>query len=154
MRPELHPTTDKDASTIELVENSLKRQHHQIDIYFQAKIDDKLTTFIIEDKTRSGPHSDQLARYRAAIEKDGTPIVPIYLKTGFLYDDDREYVKKHKYAILDAVTLHGFLSQHNPGNDIYLDFVEYLHTDFVIPQRETYPAFLAGDIDRLHRPDV
>ena len=40
-----------------------KRQYRKIDVYFHAKIDGEMVSFIIEDKVDTEAHSDQLAKY-------------------------------------------------------------------------------------------
>lgn len=151
---ELSGTSVQKEASVELVAGSLRRQHHKIDVYFQAWVDGTLSSFVIEDKTHSEPHSGQLARYRAAIEDDEAELVAVYLKTGFVYSDEREHVEGRGYSILDATTLHTFLAGHEVHNDIYRDFVDYLHTELVVPQRAAFPAFLSGDLDQLQRPEV
>ncbi len=47
-----------------------EKQYNKIDVYFQAEIDEKMITFIVEDKTDSEEHSGQLNRYLSIAKKD------------------------------------------------------------------------------------
>ena len=59
---------------VELVENEECpypwTQYKKIDVYFQAIVDNKKVSFIIEDKTGTQMHSNQLKRYAEDIQKD------------------------------------------------------------------------------------
>jgi len=44
-----------------------ERQYKKIDVYFEAIINDEEVSFIIEDKTWTSPHSNQLQIYSDAI---------------------------------------------------------------------------------------
>ena len=77
----------------------------KIDVFFQAEVDGKTVTFLIEDKTGTGAHSNQLARYLDAVRTDDKLedlIKPIYLKTGYIYSNERESVETNHYSIVTA----------------------------------------------------
>ena len=85
-------------------------QYNKIDVYFQAKVDGKRVSFIIENKKDGSVHSDQLARYlKAAIrdEKEEDLIKPVYFKTGYVFSDEREAVERDKYSVFRAEDLKG-----------------------------------------------
>ena len=42
----------------------LKRQYQKIDVYFQAEVNGKVVSFVLEDKIDTSYHSQQLERYR------------------------------------------------------------------------------------------
>ena len=46
----------------------LKNQYKKIDVYFQAQVGGKIVSFIIEDKTHTQMHGDQLRRYRKEVD--------------------------------------------------------------------------------------
>ena len=48
----------------------IKQQHLKIDVYFQVKINGKIVSFVIEDKVDTSFHSNQLERYKEAVEND------------------------------------------------------------------------------------
>lgn len=88
----------------------------KIDVFFQAEVDGKAVSFLIEDKTGTGAHSNQLARYLDAVSADEKPedlIKPIYLKTGYIYSDERESVEANHYSIVTADDFLHFLEDQN-----------------------------------------
>ena len=69
-------------------------------------------SFVIEDKTGTQMHGRQLQRYREAIANDSEPedfIKLIYLKTGFVFDDEREAAERDKYVVFDGDDMLRFL---------------------------------------------
>ena len=109
----------------------LSRQYNKIDVYFQAKVDGKRVSFIIENKKDGSVHSDQLARYlKAAIrdEKEEDLIKPVYFKTGYVFSDEREAVERDKYSVFRAEDLKRFLEGQNATreNEILRQYEEYL----------------------------
>ena len=100
--------------------NEPRRQHHKIDVSFQAEIDGKMVTFLIEDKTGSGKHGNQLKRYLDAVSTDDEHedfVKPIYLKTGYIFSDERESVEGDLYSIVAADDLLGFLESQDAGRN-------------------------------------
>ena len=96
------------------VEN-LCTQYKRIDVYFQAKVDGKKVSFIIEDKVDTEAHGDQLTEYLKAVIQDEHKedlIKPIYFKTGHVFDDERNAVKKDRYSVFEAEDLKNFLAGH------------------------------------------
>src|SRR5690606_14167542 len=61
------------------------RQHERIDVLFEVGVGDRCVVFIVEDKTETTHHSDQLARYLNRVEAsgDGFEVVPVYFKMGY-----------------------------------------------------------------------
>ena len=107
----------------------IERQYYNIDVYFQAKIIDKTVSFIIEDKTFTSHHSNQLERYKDIVEQDEIKedeIVPIYFKTGYIYEWDEDVVK-HGYHVLNLKQWNIFLSKYaGIENDILEDYTSYI----------------------------
>ena len=88
-----------------------KTQYKNIDVYFQAEVDGKRITFVIEDKTDSREHSGQLDRYRKIVENDDEMedyFKPIYFKRGYIYPDEKKKIGKSKYYIFDLDDLSSF----------------------------------------------
>lgn len=89
-------------------------QRRRIDVYFQASINGKRVSFVIEDKVRTSMHDDQLARYlenvREDDEKEGE-IAAIYFKTGYVFDDEREKAKELNYCVFDGNDMLDFLKE-------------------------------------------
>ena len=106
-------------------------QYDKIDVYFQAKVDGRRVSFIIEDKKDGSVHSDQLARYlKVAIrdEKEEDLIKPVYFKTGYVFSDEREAVERDKYSVFRAEDLKRFLEGQDATreNEILCQYAEYL----------------------------
>lgn len=102
------------------------RQWANIDVW--AKINDKYL-ILIEDKTYTGQHSGQLARYKKIFEKwckEQTPIyqppICIYLKTGNESQQSLNRVKEEGFKIYKRQEFIAILQNHMLTNDIYNDF--------------------------------
>ena len=110
-----------------------KLQHQKIDVYFQAKVDGKKVSFLIEDKINTRDHSNQLARYLDSISQDAEKedlIKPVYFKTGYVFNDERCAVKKNKYFVFEAKDMKNFLDSHQDAireNEILRQYSEYLN---------------------------
>ena len=102
------------------------RQQENIDIW--AVVNDKYC-IIIEDKTYTAEHSDQLERYKKiclnwCAEKKWSPIF-IYLKTGTEAMTSLRIVEEKGFSIVNRSDLLKFFDEHNTSdNDIYLEFYE------------------------------
>lgn len=111
--------------------SNIKRQYYKIDVYFQARVDGEMVSFIIEDKKDSRDHSNQLARYIKAViedEEEEDLIKPIYFKTGYVFSDEREVVECAKYSVFGAEDMKRFLDGQNATreNEILRQYAEYL----------------------------
>ena len=79
-----------------------KPQYGKIDVYFQAKVDEQTVTFVVEDKTHGEMRGDQLKRYLGIVRDDKIEedfIKPVYFKTGYIFDDERERAESAGYAV-------------------------------------------------------
>ena len=106
-------------------------QYDRIDVYFQAKVDGKTVSFIIEDKKDGSTDRDQLARHIEVVvmdEEEEDLIKPIYFKTGYVFSDEREVVEKNKYSVFKAEDMAGFLGSQDVTweNEILRQYAEYL----------------------------
>ena len=102
------------------------RQWANTDVW--AKINDKYL-IIIEDKTYTGQHSEQLTRYKAKFEKwckeqipPYQPPICIYLKTGNESQQSLNRVTEEGFKIYKRQEFIAILQNHNLKNDIYNDF--------------------------------
>jgi len=111
---------------LEITSVEAGRQRDNIDIW--AKINDKYL-IIIEDKTYTGEHSDQLERYKKAAmnwykEKD-LKMVYIYLKTVTESKYSIENIKSKGFNYINRSNLIDFFKNYNNiENNIYIDFTE------------------------------
>ncbi|WP_339388436.1 PD-(D/E)XK nuclease family protein [Vibrio caribbeanicus] len=84
---------------------------------------------LIEDKTWSKQHSDQLNRYKAEIISRGydeNNILPIYYKTE--EQSDLSEVLQNGYALVLRSDILAILSQYTGKNDVLLNYREYLES--------------------------
>ena len=108
-------------------------QYNRIDVYFPAKVDGMTVSFSIEDKIDGQPGKDQLKKYLDSVVKDKQKkdlIKPIYFKTGYVFDDERESVEKDNYSVFKAEDLKKFLDCHPDAireNQILCQYSEYLN---------------------------
>ena len=105
------------------------RQWENIDVW--AEINDKYL-IVIEDKTYSSHHSNQLARYKENAEKwceknNYEKPICIYLKTGNESQSSLTQVEKQGFAIFSRIDFINLLNEFKDiDNDIYTDFYERL----------------------------
>ena len=87
------------------VVNGPARQYGGIDVYFQAKLDGKVVSFVVEDKTHTEMHGGQLERYRGVVGEDAIEedlVKAVYFKTGYVFGDEREKAERAGYSVFDA----------------------------------------------------
>lgn len=92
------------------------------------------TAIIIEDKTYTSEHDNQIERYKKGLfELNKTDnnlninnIVTVYLKTGFLYDEDK-CVSADK--IISGYDLLNLLIPYKDESEILSNYIEYLETN-------------------------
>lgn len=108
---------------------NLKQQYMKADIYFQVLIKNiGILSFIVEDKTHTSHHSDQLKRYLERIQNDAIlekEVLGIYFKTGFIYDWDRELPEPYK--LFDRGELLDFLKNTRSKHFLLKEYTEYLN---------------------------
>ena len=107
------------------------QQYEKIDVYFQAIINTKTVSFIIEDKTDTEMHDNQLEKYKDAIKKDEIQedeIRKIYLKTGYIYGDERKDATDNGYGVVDLAMFIEFLACHKDSveSEIFKSYVDYI----------------------------
>jgi hypothetical protein len=132
--------TDYDPASIKTV--NVKRQVEKLDILIEVNKDspdDKLA-ILVEDKTHTSNHSDQLNRYYAQVKESGyteDQMIPLYFKTGYQSKFDtlgifKTYLRKDFLTVLRT----GIDAKIN--NAIYNDFLEHLEgIDALIKQFST-----------------
>ena len=106
-------------------------QYRRIDVYFQAEIDGKRVSFVIEDKVHTKMRSGQLEGYRELVEDDSIEedlVKAVYLKTGHVFDDERERAERAGYAVFDAEDVVAFLSDPQwSGTHVFVrDFLKHV----------------------------
>ena len=110
-------TADKSCGITDVSEP--ERQYLKVDVYFQARVNGSLVSFVVEDKTDTQMHGKQLTRNREAIEGDDRnedEVRLIYYKTGYVFEDERQRAEKAGYAVFTAEDMLAFLTG-NPVED-------------------------------------
>lgn len=100
------------------------RQRENIDIW--AEVNDKYF-IVIEDKTNTKEHSNQLNRYREAAERmaEGKSVVCIYIKTGNENKASLTRVENKGFKVFDRKNLIRILERYTDiKNNIFIDFLE------------------------------
>ncbi|MDR0484383.1 MAG: PD-(D/E)XK nuclease family protein [Alphaproteobacteria bacterium] len=114
------PTFTEDIKTVKEVE----RQWEYIDI--SAVINNKIF-IIIEDKTNTEQHGNQLEDYRTIAkdyckEKNYQELICIYLKTGAESQSSLNKVKEEGFSTIGTEELLNIFNKYNVKNDIFNDF--------------------------------
>ena len=115
----------------------IKKQYENIDIL--CFINDKYS-IIIEDKTNTKNHSNQLKRYfdKIKVNFSDTEILPIYFKTGEQSNYDN--VIENGYQLYLREDILKVLKTNNTNNDIINDYTNYLQDiDNSIKSYQTLP---------------
>lgn len=106
------------------------RQWSSIDVLAEISQGGKQYVLIIEDKTETSMHGNQLQRYKSAAEKEYPStewtVLPLYLKTGVISRgqeaeeaDYKVYSGKELLAVLDG-------KANQIDNDVFKDFYKFL----------------------------
>ena len=118
-------------SSEELIINSVEvgRQWRNIDIWVEINHD---TILIIEDKTNTSIHDNQLDRYRAIIEEEynGKRNIQLftYVKTGNEPKAILEEINKKGYKTINRSQILAVLNTYRGNNPIVLNYKESLQT--------------------------
>ena len=94
--------------TLDIDKVEIKKQYKNIDILVLAKLRNGLILpIIIEDKTDTSEHDNQLDRYRETIIKEYTDFpepICIYYKTGYIFEPYPE-IEKHHYIVYNKMKI-------------------------------------------------
>ena len=106
-------------------------QYKHMDVYCSAKIDDKLVSFVIESKTGTTDHSNQLERYRQAAQSDDIDehyLKLIYLKTGMPFEDELRRAEEASYCHVGVHNLNCFLNSKavNTTSDLLQQYLAHI----------------------------
>ena len=82
---------------------------------------------MIEDKTDTETHGEQMERYGEEVRQDEEEedyVCLIYYKTGYVYGDERKQAQKAGYRVFDAEDMRRFLrNQAGPGSTRFSDSI-------------------------------
>ncbi|MCA9563205.1 MAG: PD-(D/E)XK nuclease family protein [Myxococcales bacterium] len=107
--------------------DSVQTQTKNIDVFARVTLSSgRKLAVVIENKTTSGRHDNQLARYRAWVEArhPECEFVGIYCKTGWLDASDRQLPPG--YVLVDREALLRALREHECKHPIYQEYLAYL----------------------------
>lgn len=129
-----------DEGSVIVIDAEPSKQYSKIDVYFQVKWDSKLVGVIIEDKIQTEMGDDQLERHLAAIGTDGNEeldfVKAVYLKTGYVFDDELEKAKRADYCVFDSEDIEKFFrnGRWSTTHPFVRDFAE--HVSILINDRK------------------
>lgn len=112
----------------EITEVDVRPQWKNIDIW--AKINNEYL-IIIEDKTFTREHSNQLEKYKKTATdwcENKITLICIYLKTGVESKSSLEKIRNKGFQIIGRKELITFFEKNVVDNDIYNEFVENLNS--------------------------
>lgn len=132
--------------SLENEEIEIKRQYKKIDVLVILK--NSKIAYIIEDKTYTSEHSEQIKRYRETIKNDFkeeiNDIKTVYFKTGFWFSDDYKTANDESKVIkIDRENFLGILKQYRGKNQILDDYCEYFEE--VTKQEEKEKNYLISE---------
>lgn len=131
---------------IEVKKVTAGRQWQNIDIW--AEINDEIL-IIIEDKTYTTEHSQQLENYKKIAtdwcSKNNYRLVCIYLKTGSEAKSSLNKIAEKGFSIIDRHELITFIKKYDIDNDVYNDFKENL-----ISIESSVNSYVNLPIDKWH----
>lgn len=107
-------------------------QEHNIDVL--ARVNGQYV-LLIEDKTNTAAHNDQLAKYWNLVVEgktafgniDKNDLYPIYCKTGNYSLKDRQHAEDAGYRVFDRSDFLKVLEKYRGSNEIVLDFRRHLN---------------------------
>ena len=101
----------------------IKKQKNNIDVLLTVSYEEKIYKIIIEDKTHTSEHDDQLNRYKEKIVGKYDQIIGIYFKTGF--QSDLRKVNDANYIYFGRNDSINCLEKCRSNNNIFVDYLEY-----------------------------
>ncbi|MCR4649655.1 MAG: PD-(D/E)XK nuclease family protein, partial [Lachnospiraceae bacterium] len=102
---------------------SISKQDNNIDVLLTVFYKEKAYKIIIEDKTHTSEHDDQLIRYKKYLEDKCDQVIGIYFKTGF--QSNLKNVEDANYKLFDRKDIINCLENCKTNNSILLDYREY-----------------------------
>lgn len=145
VKPEDEPRSIIKPENIKFID--VKRQHYKVDVFFKVKINGKPVNFIIEDKTSTSFHGDQLKDYKKKIKKlcNGDELICIYYKPDYIHSTEREIVEGEGYGVFDYQKIVDFLNDVNTDNVIFKNYRSYV--------LEEYKEFSQKGVVKISDPD-
>lgn len=130
---ETHQYNVQDLERITIID--VKNQVSSIDVLVKFKLDEQEFELIIEDKTNTMMHSNQIKRYfdQRMKQSPDKVILGIYYKTCFIFDDEEinlEELRKNNYPVksFDKEKILQSMSQYlnTTDSDVFHDYYDYI----------------------------
>lgn len=105
---------------------NVKTQYKDVDVLLEFKIDGSDSVLVIEDKTNSNPHSNQLDKYKKIItnEYQGKECFFVYYKTNKVDENSDEYetITKAEWKLFDITEIEAFFKNEVENKNIIVRF--------------------------------
>ena len=104
-------------------------QERNIDLMVRFLINDALYVIVVEDKTYSFTHDDQLIKYKSYVGRKVPTINVkyIYYKTNIISDDERKDIENDGWEVFDINIIYDIYSKiSNVKNNILADYVNHI----------------------------
>ena len=101
----------------------VEKQVGNIDVLLTLDFKNVTYKIIIEDKTHTSEHDNQLERYKKQVEKDGYEVIGIYFKTGF--QSNYSAIEKAGFKVFNRKNLLDILNSCKSENAILCSYREY-----------------------------
>ncbi len=117
-----------------IMDIDVSRQEKKIDLCVTIATDKGTYYLVIEDKTKSSQHNNQLEAYRNYIinEKKMERTCFIYLKTGELCDGEEEVVRAERYSLFDLKQIYDLLKSCKTGSEIFENYFSRLENIYFL----------------------
>ncbi len=108
-------------------------QEKRIDLWLTIETDKGTYYLVIEDKTHSTQHDNQLKTYREYFSEDEKKRTCfIYLKTGELIKGEEEVVGKEKYSLFDLDSIYDVLKECRSESEIFRGYFSKLEAVYFL----------------------
>ncbi len=118
----------------DVIKIEIKKQHKNIDVLILVHFPGRILPIIIEDKTNSLNHSNQLQTYMDAIQEEcetnksmESPL-GVYYKTGYLYSKERNEANENGYIVMGKPEIASLIEPYSGRFqcDILEDYYQYI----------------------------
>lgn len=127
----LYPRQDFDVSKISKIKTYA--QHKHIDLITDVTADNNVYSFVIEDKTRSSEHDNQLDRYNKIIDSWGGAKYKyrVFYKTGYVGEDELQRINEPGWKLFGVKEIRDtFKEFQNSENDVLAYYARYCDTKY------------------------
>jgi hypothetical protein len=145
-----HFDTIKDVDSVNIERQEQITGKRRVDFYIIMYKDNVIKNIIVfEDKISTTQHDDQLNAYKDYMNKkfSGQNISYVYIKSDIVFENEKTFVENSGYFLLDLDRL-SLLLEDITENEIYSEYVEFLHT-----RKEKYTSYMNKNIKDWEHDD-